>query len=53
MKINEDKTQVILFCHRRRQVEAYLTLKGRHIPFVNKVKYFSVIFNKKLHGDYI
>jgi hypothetical protein len=38
IKINEDKTQVIYFSHWRRQLEAYLTLKGRHIPFVNNVK---------------
>jgi len=38
IKINEDKTQAIYFFHRRRPVEAYLTLKGRHVPFVKKRK---------------
>jgi hypothetical protein len=35
------------------QVEVYLILKGRHIYFVNNVKYFGVIFIKKLHRDYL
>jgi len=39
IKINEDKTQDIYFSHRCRPIEAYLTLKGYHIPFVNDVKY--------------
>jgi len=51
-KINEDKTLAVYFSHWRRLVEAYLTVKGRHIPFVNNVKYLDVIFDK-LHGDYI
>jgi len=32
IKINEDKTQAIYFFHRRRPVEAYVTLKGWHVP---------------------
>jgi len=46
-KINEDKTQTIYFSHRRRPVEAHLTLKGRNIPFVNSVKYLGVISDRK------
>jgi hypothetical protein len=34
--INEDKTQTIYVSHRRRPVEAYLTLKRRQTPFVKK-----------------
>jgi hypothetical protein len=44
IKINEDKTRAIYFSHRRRPVEAYLTLKGRHIPFVNSMKDLDIIF---------
>jgi hypothetical protein len=44
VKINKDKTQAVYFSHQRRQVQAYLTLKGRHIHFVNNVKYLGVIF---------
>jgi len=47
MKINEDKTQGIYFSNRRRPVEAFLTLKGWQIPFVNHMKYLSVISDKK------
>jgi hypothetical protein len=46
IKINEDNIQAIYFSHRRRQVEAYLTLKGGQVPFVNNVKYLCVIFDK-------
>jgi hypothetical protein len=52
IKINKDKTLAVYFSHWRRLVEAYLTVKGRHIPFVNNVKHLDVIFDK-LHGDYI
>jgi hypothetical protein len=48
MKINEDKTQAIYFYRRRGPVEAYLTLKGRNIPFVKDVKYLGVIFDRKI-----
>jgi hypothetical protein len=48
IKINEDKTQVIHFSHRRRQAEASLTMNGRNIPFVNRVKYLGVIFDKRI-----
>jgi hypothetical protein len=44
IKIKEDKTQVMYFSHRRTLVQAFLTLKGQHVPFVNHVKYLSVIF---------
>jgi hypothetical protein len=37
-KIIEDKTHAIYFSHRLRLHEAYLTLNGRNIPFVNHVK---------------
>jgi hypothetical protein len=43
---DEVKTQAIYFSHRRRPVEAYVTLKGRHVPFVNNVKHHSVILYK-------
>jgi hypothetical protein len=33
---------------RRRSVEAFLTLKGPNIPFVNNVKYLGLIFDKKI-----
>jgi hypothetical protein len=48
VKINEDKAQAIHFSYRRRQVESYRTLQGRHIPFINNVKYLGVI----LDGEY-
>jgi hypothetical protein len=47
IKINDDKNQAIYDSHRQRSVEAYLTLKGRQITFVNDVKYLCVIFDKK------
>jgi hypothetical protein len=46
--INEDKTQTIYFSHRRRPVEAHIELKGRKIPFVNEVKHFGAIFDRKV-----
>jgi len=51
LKINEDKTQAIYFSHRRRPVEAFLTLKGRQVSFVNNVKYVGVIFDKKNYTE--
>jgi hypothetical protein len=48
IKINEEKTQAIYFFHQCTPVEAFLTLKGGHIPFANHVKYLGVIFNKKI-----
>jgi hypothetical protein len=48
IKINEEKTRVIFFSHRRTPFEASLTLKGRHIPFTNHAKYLDVILDKKL-----
>jgi hypothetical protein len=48
IKINEDKSQAIYSSHRRRQPEPPLTLNGRNIPFVNKVKYLGVIFDKRI-----
>jgi hypothetical protein len=32
-------------------VEAFLTLKGRQVPSVNKVKYLGAIFAQQLHGE--
>jgi hypothetical protein len=43
----EDKSQAIYFSHRRRSVEAYFTVEGRDIPFVNNAKNLGVIFDKK------
>jgi hypothetical protein len=48
IKINEDKTQAIYFCHQIRSPESLLTLNGRNIPFVNNAKYLGVIFDKKI-----
>jgi hypothetical protein len=47
IKINEDKTQATYFSHQRRPPDS-LILNGRNIPFVNSVKYFSVIFDKRM-----
>jgi len=41
-----NKTQPICISHRRRSVEAHLTLNGRDIPFVNHVKYLGVVFDR-------
>jgi hypothetical protein len=48
IKINEDKIQAIHFPHRSRQAEASLTMNERNIPFVNRVKYLGVIFDKRI-----
>jgi hypothetical protein len=48
IKINEDKTQAIYFSHIIRPPESVLTLNGWNIPFVNKVKYLSRIFDRKI-----
>jgi hypothetical protein len=57
IKINEDKTRAVYFSKRLRRVEAYLTLKGRAITFVNDVKYLGVTFDRKItwrnHIDWI
>jgi hypothetical protein len=45
IKINEDNTLAFYFSHRIRPPESLLTLNGRNIPFVNSVKYLSVIFD--------
>jgi hypothetical protein len=34
---DEIKTQAIYFSHRRKPVEAYVTLKWRYVPFANNV----------------
>jgi hypothetical protein len=41
------KTQIVSFYHKLRLLEAHLTLNGRHIPFINYLKYPSVIFDEK------
>jgi hypothetical protein len=43
---NEDKPQGIYFSHSRHPPESHLTLNGRNIPFVNSVKYISIIFDE-------
>jgi hypothetical protein len=48
IKINEDKTQAIYFSHQRRLPDSLVTLYGWNIPFVNSVKYLSVIFDKRM-----
>jgi hypothetical protein len=48
IKINEDKTRVIYFTRRNRPPDSLLTLNGRNIPFVNSVKYLSVLFDKSM-----
>jgi hypothetical protein len=53
IKTNEDKTQTIYFSHRYRPVEAFLVLKVRQVPFANHVKYLGVIFDEKIHADYV
>jgi hypothetical protein len=47
IKINEDKTQEIYFCHSCRPPASRLTLNGRIIPFVNDIYVI-----RKLHGVY-
>jgi hypothetical protein len=48
IKINEAKTQAIYFSKRRRMSRDDLQLNGRHIPFVNSVKYLGVIFDIRM-----
>jgi hypothetical protein len=38
----------IYFSHRLRPLEVHLTLNGGNIPFVNHIKYLSVIFDKRI-----
>jgi hypothetical protein len=47
MKVNEEKTQAIYFCHHHKPVETRLTLIGRNIPFVSHIKYLDVIVDRK------
>jgi hypothetical protein len=46
--MNEDKTQAIYISHRFRTPEAHLTLNGRNISFINRVKYLGVISYKRI-----
>jgi hypothetical protein len=48
IKLNEDKTQAIYYSHRIRLPGSLLTINGLIIPFVNNVKYLSVIFDRKI-----
>jgi hypothetical protein len=48
IRINVDKTQAIYFSRGNRPTETSLTLNGRNIPFVNNIKYFGVIFDRKI-----
>jgi hypothetical protein len=47
ISFNGDKTQAVYFSHRRRQVETFLILKGRQVPFVNNVTYLGETFDEK------
>jgi hypothetical protein len=47
IEINEDKTYGIYFS-RIDRLSHILILNGRNIPFVNGVKYVSVIYDKKI-----
>jgi hypothetical protein len=48
IKINEGKTEAIYFSKRRRMPGDDLQLNGVNIPFVNSVKYLSVIFDRMM-----
>lgn len=43
-----NKMTGIYFSRRRGSHESHLALKGRNIPFVNRVKYLLVIFDRKI-----
>jgi hypothetical protein len=48
IKINEDKTRAIYFIRQNRLPDSLLKLNGRNIPFVNRVKYLGVLFDKRV-----
>jgi hypothetical protein len=48
IKINEGKTRAIYFSRRLGRNEAYLTLKGQNIEFVNNVKYLGVTLDTRM-----
>jgi hypothetical protein len=48
IKNNEGKTQAIFFSRRRRMPEDALQLNGRNVPFVNRIKYLGVTFDRKM-----
>jgi hypothetical protein len=48
IKINEDKTWTIYFSQSRRPPWGSSSMNGRNIPFVNHVKYPSVMFDKRI-----
>jgi hypothetical protein len=48
IKIIEDRTRAVYFCHGHRLPVLFLTLIGRKILFVNHIKYLGVIFNNRI-----
>jgi hypothetical protein len=48
INVNEGKTRVIYFSRRRKIPEHVPQLKGRNIPFLNNIKYFSVIYDRRM-----
>lgn len=48
IKVSENKTQTICFSCNCRWVWSHLILNGSNIPFVNKVKYLTIIFDMKM-----
>jgi hypothetical protein len=48
IKTNEENAQAIDFHNQTRLPDAFLKVNGRSIPFLNIVKYFGVIFDKKI-----
>jgi hypothetical protein len=47
-KFNEDKTQAIYFSQRLGPAEAYPTLNGWNITFVNHTKYLGIVIDKRI-----
>jgi hypothetical protein len=50
VKTTEDKTHVIYLSCGNGLARCQCSLKGRNIPFVNKVKYISIIFDRGIAG---
>jgi hypothetical protein len=48
VKVSEEKTQAIYFSRGLRPPEFHLTLNERNTAFVNRIKYFGVIFGEKI-----
>jgi hypothetical protein len=51
IKINEGKTQMIYLYRRFRVLGDELLLNGQNIPCVNNIKYFGVIFDRRMTLD--